>query len=70
MYLHNLTTILADRGAVEKPGRLDYTSRSQPPTVHDLLLQRSDGTFLLVIWDERVKGTDEMTVKLRVPIAR
>jgi len=67
VYLHNLTTILADQGAVEKPGRLGYTLAGRTPTVHDLLLQRSDGTFLLVVWDERVKGTDEVTVELGRP---
>jgi hypothetical protein len=64
VYLHNLTAILADRGAVEKPGRLEYSIAGQPPTVHELLLQRSDGTFLLVVWDERVKGADEVTIHL------
>jgi hypothetical protein len=64
VYLHNLTTILADNRAVEKPGSLEFSIESQPATVHDLLLQRSDGTFLLVVWNERVKGADEVTVKL------
>jgi hypothetical protein len=67
VYLHNLTTILADPGVIKKPGRLDYAIDNQPPTVHDLLLQRSDGTFLLVVWDERVKGADEVAVRLARP---
>jgi hypothetical protein len=67
VYLHNLTTILADQGAVEKPDRLDYIVEGQPPTVHELLLQRSDGTFLLVVWDERMKGSEEVIVKLARP---
>jgi hypothetical protein len=29
-----------------------------------LLLQKSDGTLLLVVWNERVKGSDEVTVRL------
>jgi hypothetical protein len=32
--------------------------------VHDLLLQRSDGAFELVVWGERVKGTNTVTVDL------
>ncbi len=64
VYLHNLTTILADRGSVSKPGQLDYTLSEQPPTMHDLLLQKSDGTFLLVLWNERLQGADEVTVGL------
>src|SRR5713226_9769877 len=45
IYLHNLTTILAEKGALAKPGALDFTIENQPRTVHDLLLQRSDRTF-------------------------
>jgi hypothetical protein len=66
VYLHNLTTILADNGVASKPGRLAYSLSNQPATVHDLLLQKSDGTFALVIWDERVQGTDNVTVNLGV----
>ena len=29
-----------------------------------MLLQKSDGTFHLVIWGERLKGTDDVTVHL------
>jgi hypothetical protein len=64
VYLHNLTTILADQRAIKEPGRLEYALTPRPPTVHDLLLQRGDGRFLLVVWDERVKGTDAVAVGL------
>ena len=64
MYLHNLTTILADQGSLAKPGQLNYSIPEQPATVHDMLLQKSDGTFELVVWGERLKGTDEVTVHL------
>ncbi len=63
-YLHNLTTILADKGQPSKPGQLAYTIANQPETVHDLLLQRSDGAFQLVIWGERLKGEDHVTIDL------
>ena len=63
-YLHNLTTILADRGKVRQPGKLNYAIPRQPATVHDLLLQKSDGEFELVLWGERVKGSDRVTVNL------
>jgi hypothetical protein len=63
-YLHNLTTILADTGA-RAPGKLDYSIAAEPATVHDLLLQRSDGTFALVVWDEKPSGgSDLVTVDL------
>ncbi len=64
IYLHNLTTILADDGSTAKPGRLNFTIAEQPPTVHTLLLQRSDGTFQLIVWDERLSGQDHVTVNL------
>jgi hypothetical protein len=32
--------------------------------MHELHLQRTDGTFELVIWGERLKGADEVTVHL------
>lgn len=62
-YLHNLTSILADQGRKIRPGRLDYAIPQQPATVHDLLLQHSDGTFQLVVWGERVSGSDAVTVR-------
>jgi hypothetical protein len=64
VYLHNLTTILADTGtgAPASPGSLDYAIPNPPETVHDLLLQHSDGTFQLVVWDERLSGTDAVTL--------
>jgi hypothetical protein len=63
-YLHNLTTILADRGA-RTPGKLNYSITNEPTTVHDLLLQKADGTFALVVWDERpMGGSDDVTVSL------
>jgi hypothetical protein len=63
LYLHNLTMILSDRG-VSKPGRLRYTIPDQPATVHDLLLQKSNGTFELVVWSEKADGTNSVTVDL------
>ena len=62
-YLHNLTTILSDKG-IEKAGRLGYTIPNQPATVHGLLLQKSDGTFELVVWNEKAAGADSVNVDL------
>jgi hypothetical protein len=69
LYLHNLTTILADNGTLATPGQLDFEIVNPPKTVHDLLLQRSDGTFQLVVWGERLSGQDRVTVKLGIPRA-
>jgi hypothetical protein len=64
-YLHNLTTILADSGSARPRGALNYSIANQPATVHDLLLQKSNGTFELVVWGERFSGgSDDVTVSL------
>jgi hypothetical protein len=72
VYLHNLTTILADDGASKKPDSLAYAIPNAPETVHDLLLRKSGGAFELVIWDERVKGSDDVTVQFdkAIPAAK
>jgi hypothetical protein len=65
VYLHNLTTILADRSPLKQPGKLAYSIPGQPVTVHDLLLQKSDRTFELIVWGEQVQGSSTVQVKLR-----
>jgi hypothetical protein len=64
-YLHNLTQILADTGYRRLPDRLDYEISPQPETVHDLLLQHSDGSFQLVVWGEALVGESRVKVSLR-----
>jgi hypothetical protein len=64
IYLHNLTTILGDRGTLDVPATLDYSIPNQPTTVHELLLQRSDRAFHLIVWNERLSGFDDVTVRL------
>ena len=63
-YIHNLTTILADAGTETSPRALDYSVVGKSNTVHDLLLQKSDGGFELVIWSELVSGSNKVTVLL------
>jgi hypothetical protein len=62
-YLHNMTTILADTGS-STPGALSYSIPSQPATVHDLLIQKSNGQFELAVWSEKATGTSSVTVNL------
>jgi len=64
-YLHNLTTILADTTSFS-PDSLNYSIPNEPATVHDLLIQKSNGTFYLAVWDDRPvgTGTDSVTVNL------
>ena len=38
--------------------------------MHDMLLQKSDGTFELVVWDERLHGFDQVTVRFAQPISK
>ncbi|HJT34010.1 MAG TPA: hypothetical protein VJ783_18335 [Pirellulales bacterium] len=64
VYLHNLTTILADRGPLATPGQLNYSLSPQPITVHDLLLQKTDGMFDLIVWNEQVEGSCSINVDL------
>lgn len=66
-YIHNLTTILADDHPVPHPDRLAFSIETAAPTVHDLLLQKSDGRFALVVWDERRDGVDTATVRFGAP---
>ncbi|HEY3321554.1 MAG TPA: glycosyl hydrolase [Planctomycetota bacterium] len=69
LYLHNLMTVLADTGSLKEPGKLAYSIAEQPATVHDMLLQHSDGSFQLVVWGERVQGEDAVTVTFGGPQA-
>jgi hypothetical protein len=62
-YMHNLTTILADDKSPTEFREFNYSIANQPETVHDMLLQKSDGSLCLVIWNERFTGgTDDITV--------
>jgi hypothetical protein len=61
-YIHNLTTILADKTPAALPGSLNYSIINEPATVHDLLIQKSTGTFELVVWDENVRGSDNVRI--------
>ncbi|WP_377128664.1 hypothetical protein [Mucilaginibacter antarcticus] len=62
LYLHNLTTILADKATTKKPQSLAYTITDKPDIVHDLLLQNSNGKFQLVVWGEKASGSVSVDV--------
>jgi hypothetical protein len=65
-YTHNLTSILSDSTSNFTASTASYLVLNEPATVHDLLLQKSNGTYELVIWDDRPVGeaTDNITVRL------
>lgn len=66
LYLHNLTTILADDQSIANPGRVAFSISDKPETVHNLLLQKFDGTYCLVVWGEKyLGGTDKIEVRFR-----
>ena len=67
-YIHNLTTILADTAPLSNPGALNDSIPNESTTVHDLLLQKSSGTFELLVWDERASASDLVTVNLGVNV--
>jgi hypothetical protein len=62
VYLHNLTTLLADSIPTSSLKKLGYSIPDQPETTHDLLLQKGNGQFALVVWGEKVTGSDNITV--------
>lgn len=66
--LKNLIGLLKDSGASFTPGSLDYTLTVNPPAkynrtqyVRDLLLQKRDGSFYLVLWHEISNGDTSST---------
>ncbi len=64
-YMHNFTNLLHDTERIKKLQNLNYSySTPLPETIHDLLLQKSDGTFLLIIWGEKVEGSETITLQL------
>jgi hypothetical protein len=62
-YLHNFTTILADAPSTVADS-LNYSIPNEPATVHDLLLEKANGTYELAVWDENASGSDSVTVNL------
>jgi hypothetical protein len=63
--LHNLTSLLADNGANATsftPGTLNYQLSGTLSTDHTMLLEKSDGTFWLTVWNEaRLSGPNAPT---------
>jgi len=65
LYLHNLTTILNDNTSVDPAAlkSLSCTFSAYPSTLHDLLLQKSNGKLYLIVWSERYRGgEDDITI--------
>lgn len=57
--IHNLTTLLADRGRRGfRPGTLDYVLGNLPATGDQLLLEKSSGAYDLILWAEPPNWND------------
>jgi serralysin len=61
--LHDLTTLLSDTGGSFTPGSLDVTLGGALSTDNTVLIQKSDGSDWLALWDETA-GTHAVTVTL------
>ena len=66
-YVHNLTSILHDSSSNFEPRPLVYSIAGQSSTIHDLLLEKSDGTYELAVWGDRPVGTLATTVLVDLP---
>jgi hypothetical protein len=73
--LKNVIALLSDQGATFAAGQLDYTLTGALSTTHTTLLQKRDGRFYLVIWQDlnvydpvaeadRVNAADGLTLTL------
>ena len=61
--LHNLTTLLADSGSNFTPGSLNYTLSGTQAGDNSFLMEKSDGSFWIGLWDES-GSTHTVTVNL------
>ncbi|WP_324741803.1 hypothetical protein U8326_00945 [Tsuneonella sp. CC-YZS046] len=68
-YIHNLTAILADdpKAADPKPGTVQFATDS--PAVHALAFAKSTGKRAVVVWGERVSGSDPARVDFGSPVS-
>ncbi|HJS84722.1 MAG TPA: hypothetical protein VJ779_04625 [Acetobacteraceae bacterium] len=66
-YIHNLTKILADSGIPSHFRHLAYAIPNQPETVHDMLLEKSNGRLDLVVWGESVSAKHDISIALESP---
>jgi len=68
--LENTIDILQDPGPSFKPGSLDYSLGGDTKNVHRTLLQKRDGSFYLVLWQEVPSYDRKAKRDLSVPSKR
>jgi hypothetical protein len=68
--LKNLIALTKDPGSSFAPGRLAYTLVGAPSSLKHTLLQKRDGRFYLVLWNEVGETSATVPVTLTFPKAR
>ena len=74
--LHDLTSLLADNGGSFTPASLSYSLSGQASNDNTLLMEKSNGSFWLALWDESAgthtesAGTHTVTVTLASPASQ
>ena len=67
--LHDLTSLLADNGGSFTPASLSYSLSGQASNDNTLLMEKSNGSLWLALWDESA-GTHTVTVTLASPASQ
>lgn len=67
--LKNLIALLSDPGPAFPPGSLGFTLSGQTNQVHHTLLQKRDGRFYLMLWQEAVSYDPKTKQDIAVPDA-
>jgi hypothetical protein len=72
IYIHNLTMILNDNSSNFTPGTLSLAVSNLPPTGYYDLMEKSNGTYELVLWGEAFASetSTSVTVNLGASYAR
>ena len=65
-YVHNLTSILADRSSAFTPGSVNYLISGMPSTGYAMLMQKSNGKYELVIWGEAFASKTPTTITINL----
>jgi hypothetical protein len=70
--IHNLTEILSDPNASGSftPGRLNYTLSGMPAAGNNILLQKSNGSFDLVLWAEPQIWSSTLQQEIAAPTSQ
>jgi len=65
--LKNLISLLSEPGANFNPGTLDFTLNGNTTNLHNMLLQKSNGAFYLILWQELPSFDLQQKVDISVP---